>query len=74
MLYKGIITCEEHGEFEWQIAEELRNQFVIGKDFICKNVKSYDKKNQSIKSYCPVCGKTIEIKYNFEKNEVVNNG
>lgn len=74
MLYKGIITCEEHGEFEWQIAEGLKNQIIIGKDLICKNVKSYDKKNQCIKSYCPVCAKTIEINYNFEKNEVVNNG
>lgn len=69
MLYKEKAICKIHGEFEWQIFEKERNQFIIGKDLISKNVKHYDKKLGLVIANCPKCGCSIEITdYKFDKN------
>lgn len=68
MLYKGKATCKRHGEFEWQIAESEKNKIIIGKDFISKNMKTYDKCLKIVIASCPECGVSIEITdYNFDK-------
>lgn len=69
MLYRGKATCKLHGEFEWQIFEGKKNQFEMGKDFITKYVKTYDKDLGLVIANCPKCGNSIEITdYKFEKN------
>ncbi len=68
MLYKGKAICENDGEFEWQIFQKEKNQFVFGKDLISKYVKSYDKKLGLVIANCPKCGCSIEITdYKFNK-------
>ncbi len=66
MLYKGKAICPKCGEFEWQIAEGEKGKFVGGFDFITKNIITSDKKINLVIAKCPICGKRVEIEYDFK--------
>jgi len=69
MLIKGKAKCSIDGIFEWELQ-------YLGKEKSCFsgvpiNIKSYNDKTNTIVANCPICGKSIIVKYDFSKKEII---